>query len=53
MLITSKKSVSNLWNKVLLPGAGHWTGQEAPTQMNRLIVDFLGSVDGKSTVGSG
>jgi len=42
-----EKSVPNLQNKVLLPGVGHWTEQEAPTEVNRLIVDFLVSVDGK------
>ena len=36
-----------LSNKVLLPGVGHWTGQEAPAEVNRLMVDFLISVDGK------
>jgi pimeloyl-ACP methyl ester carboxylesterase len=40
-------SVPNLWNKVLLPGVKHWTEQEAPTEVNRLMVDFLVSVDGK------
>lgn len=39
-----EKSVPNLWNKVLLPGVGHWTEQEAPTEVNRLMVDFLASV---------
>ena len=46
-----EKSVPNLWNKVLLPGVGHWTEQEAPTEVNRLMVDFLdflGSVDSRS-----
>ena len=42
-----EKSVSNVWNKVLLPGVGHWTEQEAPTEVNRLMLDFLVSVDGK------
>jgi pimeloyl-ACP methyl ester carboxylesterase len=42
-----EKSVPNLWNKVLLPGVGHWTEQEAPTEVNRLMVDFLVSMDGK------
>jgi pimeloyl-ACP methyl ester carboxylesterase len=36
-----EKSVPNLWNKVLLPGVGHWTEQEAPTEVNRLMLDFL------------
>jgi pimeloyl-ACP methyl ester carboxylesterase len=44
-----EKSVPNLWKKVLLPGVGHWTEQEAPTEVNRLMVDFLAiaSVDDK------
>jgi pimeloyl-ACP methyl ester carboxylesterase len=41
-----EKSVPNLWSKVLLPGVGHWTEQEAPTEVNRLMVDFLVSMDG-------
>jgi pimeloyl-ACP methyl ester carboxylesterase len=40
-----EKSVPNLWKKVLLPGVGHWTAQEAPTEVNRLMADFLASVD--------
>ena len=42
-----EKSVPNLWNKVVLPGVGHWTEQEAPAEVNRLMLDFLVSVDGK------
>jgi pimeloyl-ACP methyl ester carboxylesterase len=42
-----EKSVPNLWNRVLLPGVGHWTEQEAPTEVNRLMMDFLASVNGK------
>jgi len=42
-----QKSVPNLLNKVLLPGVGHWTQQEAPAEVNRLMVEFLGRVDGK------
>ncbi|MGD0437519.1 MAG: alpha/beta hydrolase [Bryobacteraceae bacterium] len=36
-----EKSVPNLWKKVLLPGVGHWTEQEAPAEVNRLIIEFL------------
>jgi hypothetical protein len=43
-----EKSVPNLWNNVPRPGVGHWTGQEAPAELHRLIVAFLRSVDGKS-----
>jgi len=42
-----EKSVPNLWNKILLPGVGHWTQQEAPAGVNGLIVDFLNTLDGK------
>jgi len=42
-----EKSVPNLRNRVLLPGVGHWTEQEAPTEVNRLMMDFLASIDGK------
>lgn len=42
-----EKSVPDLWNKALLPGVRHWTAQEAPTEVNLLIVDFLASMDGK------
>jgi hypothetical protein len=27
---------------------GHWTEQEAPTEVNRPMVDFLGIVEGKT-----
>jgi pimeloyl-ACP methyl ester carboxylesterase len=40
-----EKSVPNLWKKVLLPGVGHWTEQEAPAEVNRLMIEFLHSVD--------
>jgi hypothetical protein len=42
-----KKSVPNLWNKVLLSGVGHWTKQKAPAEVNRLMVDFLAGLDGQ------
>ena len=40
-----EKSVPNLWKKVLLPGVGHWTEQEAPAEVNRLMIEFLHSLD--------
>ena len=40
-------SVPHPSNKVLLPGVGHWTEQEAPKEVIRLILDFLVSVDAK------
>jgi hypothetical protein len=30
---------------VLLPGVGHWTEQEAPGEVSRLMVEFLRSID--------
>jgi pimeloyl-ACP methyl ester carboxylesterase len=39
-----EKSVPNLWKKVLLPGVGHWTEQEAPGEVNRLMIEFLKTV---------
>jgi pimeloyl-ACP methyl ester carboxylesterase len=43
-----EKNVPNLWKKVLLPGVGHWTEQEAPAEVNRLMVEFLHSIDPKT-----
>lgn len=40
-----EKNVPNLWKKVLLPGVGHWTEQEAPGEVSRLMVEFLHSID--------
>ena len=39
-----EKSVPNLWRKVLLPGVGHWTEQEAPAEVTRLFLEFLKSL---------
>jgi pimeloyl-ACP methyl ester carboxylesterase len=39
-----EKSAPNLWKKVLLPGVGHWTEQEAPEVVIRLMVEFLKTV---------
>jgi pimeloyl-ACP methyl ester carboxylesterase len=43
-----EKSVPNLWKKVLLPGVGHSVEQEAPTEVTRLILEFLRYVDRSS-----
>ncbi len=40
-----EKSIPNLWRKVLLPGIGHSVEQEAPTEVTRLILEFLRQVD--------
>lgn len=34
-------NVPNLKRKVILPGVGHWTQQERPEEVNRLLVEFL------------
>jgi pimeloyl-ACP methyl ester carboxylesterase len=31
----------NLRKKVLLPGTGHWIQQERPTEVNKLLIEFL------------
>lgn len=33
--------VPNLKKKVILPGIGHWTQQESPAEVNRLLIEFL------------
>lgn len=42
-----EKSVPNLWKKVVLPGVGHWIEQQAATEVNRHIIEFLRYVDSK------
>jgi pimeloyl-ACP methyl ester carboxylesterase len=37
-------NIPNLKKNVLLPGVGHWTQQESPDEVNRLLVEFLKSV---------
>jgi pimeloyl-ACP methyl ester carboxylesterase len=44
-----EKSVPNLWKKVLLPGVGHSIQQEAPTEVNRLLIEFLRHLDSAKT----
>ncbi|MCL6646089.1 MAG: alpha/beta hydrolase [Dehalococcoidia bacterium] len=39
-----KSLVPNLRGVHLLPGCGHWTQQERPAEVNRLLVDFLRSL---------
>ena len=38
-----EKNVPNLRKKAVLPGIGHWTQQESPAEVNRLIIEFLQS----------
>jgi pimeloyl-ACP methyl ester carboxylesterase len=35
------KLLTNLRVNVTLPGVGHWTQQERPAEVNRLMIDFL------------
>jgi pimeloyl-ACP methyl ester carboxylesterase len=34
-------NVPNLTRQVILPGVGHWTQQESPAEVNRLLIEFL------------
>jgi epoxide hydrolase A/B len=36
-----ESNVPNLKEKVLLPETGHWTQQERPGEVNRLLIEFL------------
>jgi pimeloyl-ACP methyl ester carboxylesterase len=36
-------NIPQLRKNVLLPGIGHWTQQEAPAEVNRLLIEFLTS----------
>lgn len=36
-----EEAMPNLLKKVLLPGAGHWIQQERPTEVNKLLIEFL------------
>jgi pimeloyl-ACP methyl ester carboxylesterase len=38
--------VRDLRRNELLPGIGHWTQQEAPEAVNRVILEFLKEIDG-------
>jgi len=38
--------VKDLRANTLIPGIGHWTQQEAPTQVNEAIIGFLTGLDG-------
>jgi len=31
----------DLKKQVILPGAGHWTQQERPAEVNQLLIEFL------------
>ena len=38
---TLERHVPNLVKKVILPGVGHWTQQERPEEVNRLLIEFV------------
>lgn len=40
--------IPNLKGKHILDGIGHWTQQEAPEEVNRLLLRFLGGIHGWS-----
>ncbi len=37
-------NIPNLKKSVLLPAVGHWTQQESPQEVNRLLIEFLKSL---------
>jgi pimeloyl-ACP methyl ester carboxylesterase len=39
----SASQVAGPWRYEHLDGPGHWMGLEAPQELNRLLVDFLGA----------
>jgi hypothetical protein len=39
-----ERYIRHLWNKVPLPGVGHWTEQDATSEVNRLML-VSGHVD--------
>ena len=41
MVASMKPLMPNLSDAVLLDGIGHWTQQEAPEQVNRLLLEWL------------
>ena len=43
--------IPQLRGKHILDGVGHWTQQEAPGVVNRLLLDFLASLDGEGLFG--
>ena len=41
MLATMKPLIPNLHDAVVLPGCGHWTQQERPEEVTKLLLDWL------------
>jgi pimeloyl-ACP methyl ester carboxylesterase len=46
LLANLKHFVPALRNIQMLPGCGHWTQQERPSEVNAAIIDFLGALSG-------
>lgn len=44
MVAAMKKSLGDLRGAELLEGCGHWTQQERPEEVNRLLLDWLGQL---------
>jgi pimeloyl-ACP methyl ester carboxylesterase len=40
-----RENVPNLRGLDILDGCGHWTQQERPHEVNRLLIDFLDQLD--------
>ena len=40
-----EENVPRLFRKVLLPRKGHWIQQEAPREVNRQLIEFLGQLE--------
>ncbi|WGV27957.1 alpha/beta fold hydrolase [Halotia branconii] len=41
---TLEQNMPNLKQKILLSGAGHWIQQERPSEVNRLLIEFLANL---------
>ncbi|MGA2284834.1 MAG: alpha/beta hydrolase [Dehalococcoidia bacterium] len=39
-----RTDVPNLWKIVMLPGCGHWTQQERPSEVNQELLEFLAAL---------
>jgi len=44
MVAAMKKSLGDLRGATLLEGVGHWTQQERPEEVNRLLIEWLNSL---------
>jgi hypothetical protein len=40
-----KTHVPNLREVIILPGCGHWTQQERPSEVNRELIEFLAALE--------